>query len=92
MTHTSSSMPLPELMKLPAFRNLLAKIETNFYRNRPREAEEREADKSIRSFLEERTVQAWEILKQQREQGVPMEQAQEAITEIVYPPLESDES
>ena len=33
-----------ELMKLPAFQNLLAKVETNFYRNRPKEAAELELE------------------------------------------------
>ena len=79
-----------ELMKLPAFQNLLAKVETNFYRNRPKEAADLELEGTIRFTLQERAAQAWEILAKARSTGVPMEQAQELISELVYPPLESD--
>lgn len=79
-----------ELMKLPAFQNLLAKVETNFYRNRPKEAADLELEGTIRFTLQERAAQAWEILTKARSTGVPMEQAQELIAELVYPPLESD--
>ena len=79
-----------ELMKLPAFQNLLAKVETNFYRNRPKEAADLELEGTIRFTLQERTAQAWEILARARSTGLPMEQAQELISELVYPPLESD--
>ena len=79
-----------ELMKLPAFQNLLAKVETNFYRNRPKEAANLELEGTIRFTLQERAAQAWEILAKARSTGVPMEQAQELISELVYPPLESD--
>ena len=79
-----------ELMKLPAFQNLLAKVETNFYRNRPKEATDLELEGTIRFTLQERAAQAWEILAKARSTGVPMDQAQELISELVYPPLESD--
>jgi hypothetical protein len=79
-----------ELMKLPAFQNLLAKVETNFYRNRPKEAADLELEGTIRFILQERAAQAWEILAKARSTGLPMEQAQELISELVYPPLESD--
>jgi hypothetical protein len=79
-----------ELMKLPAFQNLLAKVETNFYRNRPKEAADLELEGTIRFTLQERAAQAWEILAKARSTGVPMDQAQELISELVYPPLESD--
>jgi len=78
------------LMQLPAFQNLLAKVETNFYRNRPKEAAELELEGTIRFTLQERAAQAWEILKEARSTGLPMEQAQELISELVFPPLESD--
>ena len=52
-----------ELMQLPAFQNLLAKVETNFYRNRPKEAAELELEGTIRFTLQERAAQAWEILE-----------------------------
>ena len=80
------------LMKLPAFQNLLAKVETNFYRNRPKEAAELELEGTIRFTLQERTAQAWEILAKARSTGLPMDQAQELISELVYPPLESDDN
>jgi hypothetical protein len=79
-----------ELMKLPAFQNLLAKVETNFYRNRPKEAADLELEGTIRCTLQERAAQAWEILAKARSTGLPMEQAQELISELVYPPLESN--
>jgi hypothetical protein len=79
-----------ELMKLPAFQNLLAKVETNFYRNRPKEAADLELEGTIRFTLQERAAQAWEILAKARSTGISMEQAQELISELVYPPLESD--
>jgi len=92
---TSSTVPanpdsILELMKLPAFQNLLAKVETNFYRNRPKEAADLELEGTIRFTLQERAAQAWEILAKARSTGVPMEQAQELISELVYPPLESE--
>lgn len=97
MTPNDASSTIPgnpdsilELMKLPAFQNLLAKVETNFYRNRPKEAADLELEGTIRFTLQERTAQAWEILAKARSTGVPMEQAQELISELVYPPLESD--
>ncbi len=80
------------LMQLPAFQNLLAKVETNFYRNRPKEAAELELEGTIRFTLQERAAQAWEILKEARSTGLPMDQAQELISGLVYPPLESDEN
>ena len=94
---TSSTIPgnpdsILELMQLPAFQNLLAKVETNFYRNRPKEAAELELEGTIRFTLQERTAQAWEILSMARSTGLPMEQAQELISELVYPPLESDDN
>ena len=79
-----------ELMKLPAFQNLLAKVETNFYRNRPKEATDLELEGTIRFTLQERAAQAWEILAKARSTGIPLEQAQELISELVYPPLEAD--
>ena len=79
-----------ELLKLPAFQDLLAKVETNFYRNRPKEATDLELEGTIRVTLQERAAQAWEILAKARSTGLPMEQAQELISELVYPPLESD--
>ena len=93
--HASSTIPanpgyISELMKLPAFQNLLAKMETNFYRNRPKEAAELELEGTIRFTLQERAAQAWEILAKARSTGLPMDQAQELISELVYPPLESD--
>ena len=97
MTPNEASSTIPgnpdsvlELMKLPAFQNLLAKVETNFYRNRPKEAADLELEGTIRFTLQERAAQAWEILAKARSTGVPMEQAQELISELVYPPLESD--
>ena len=81
-----------ELMQLPAFQNLLAKVETNFYRNRPKEAAELELEGTIRFALQERAAQAWEILKEARSTGLTMDQAQELISELVYPPLESDDN
>ena len=79
-----------ELMQLPAFQNLLAKVETNFYRNRPKEATDLELEGTIRFTLQERAAQAWEILAKARSTGIPLEQAQELISELVYPPLEAD--
>jgi hypothetical protein len=97
MTPNDASSTIPRnpdyisgLMKLPAFQNLLAKVETNFYRNRPKEAAELELEGTIRFTLQEHTAQAWEILSKARSTGLPMEQAQELISELVYPPLESD--
>jgi hypothetical protein len=97
MTPNDASSTIPgnpdsilELMKLPAFQNLLAKVETNFYRNRPKEAAELELEGTMRFTLQERAAQAWEILAKARSTGLPMEQAQELISELVYPPLESD--
>jgi hypothetical protein len=92
---TSSTIPgnpdsISGLMKLPAFQNLLAKVETNFYRNRPKEAAELELEGTIRFTLQEHAAQAWEILAKARSTGLPMDQAQELISELVYPPLESD--
>ena len=97
MTPNDASSTIPRnqdsisgLMKLPAFQNLLAKVETNFYRNRPKEAAELELEGTIRFTLQERAAQAWEILAKARSTGIPMDQAQELISELVYPPLESD--
>jgi hypothetical protein len=99
MTPSDASSTIPrnpdsisELMQLPAFQNLLAKVETNFYRNRPKEAAELELEGTIRSTLQERAALAWEILKEARSMGLPMDQAQELISELVYPPLESDDN
>ena len=64
----------------------------NFYRNRPKEAAELELEGTIRFTLQERAAQAWEILKEARSSGLPMDQAQELISELVYPPLESDDN
>jgi hypothetical protein len=94
-SNASSTIPqnpdsISEFMKLPAFQNLLAKVETNFYRNRPKEAADLELEGTIRFTLQERAAQAWEILAKARSTGLPMEQAQELISELVYPPLESD--
>ena len=97
MTPNDASSTIPanpdsilELMKLPAFQNLLAKVETNFYRNRPKEATDLELEGTIRFTLQERAAQAWEILAKARSTGIPLEQAQELISELVYPPLEAD--
>jgi hypothetical protein len=97
MTPNDASSTIPgnpdsilELMKLPAFQNLLAKVETNFYRNRPKEAADLELEGTIRFTLQERAAQAWVILAKARSTGVPMNQAEELISELVYPPLESD--
>jgi hypothetical protein len=99
MTPNDASSTIPgnpnsisELMKFPAFQNLLAKVETNFYRNRPKEAAELELEGTIRFTLQERAAQAWEILKEARSTGLPMDQAQELISELVSPPLESDDN
>jgi hypothetical protein len=97
MTPNDASSTIPgnpdsilELMQLPAFQNLLAKVETNFYRNRPKEATDLELEGTIRFTLQERAAQAWEILAKARSTGIPLEQAQELISELVYPPLEAD--
>jgi hypothetical protein len=82
---------ISELMKLPAFQNLFAKVETNFYRNRPNEAERLKLEGTLRTVLLERTAQAWEILAQARSTGTPMDQAEELIADLVYPTLESDD-
>ena len=99
MTPNDASSTIPrnpnsisELMQLPAFQNLLAKVETNFYRNRPKEAAELELEGTIRFTLQERAAEAWEILNEARSTGLPMDQAQELISELVYPPLESDDN
>jgi hypothetical protein len=81
-----------ELMKLPAFQNLLAKVETNFYRNRPKEAADLELEGTIRFTLQERAAQAWEILAKARSTGLPLNQAEELAAELIYPPLESDDN
>jgi hypothetical protein len=97
MTSSNASSTIPgnpdsilELMKLPAFQNLLAKVETNFYRNRPKEAAELELEGTIRFTLQELAAQAWAILAKARSTGLPIDQAQELISELVFPPLESD--
>src|ERR1039457_3535164 len=99
MTPNNASSTIPgnpnsilELMQFPAFQNLLAKVETNFYRNRPKEAAELELERTIRFTLQERAAQAWEILKDPASSGLRMDQAQELISELVYPPLESDDN
>jgi hypothetical protein len=89
-TIPSSPDSILELMKLPAFQNLLAKVETNFYRNRPKQAADLELEGTIRFTLQERAAQAWGILAKARSTGLPMDQAQELISELIYPPLESD--
>lgn len=81
---------LSNLMQLPAFQNLLAKVETNFYRNRPHEAEELEAAGTLAALLQEQAAQAWEILSAARKSGLEMYQAEELVAELVYPPLESE--
>lgn len=95
MTSETTTKPqqrsISELMQLPAFQNLLAKVETNFYRNRPNEAQKMEADGSLPSFLQERAKQAWEMLSAARSKGMPMALAEEMIADIVHPPLESDD-
>ena len=98
MALNSANMTLPgnpnsisELMKLPAFENLLAKVETSFYRNRPEEAAELELEGTIRVTLQERAAQAWAILAKARSMGLPLNQAEELAAELIYPPLESDD-
>ena len=83
--------PNSEWMKLPAFCNLLAKVETNFCRNRPKEATQMEQSGALASFMLDQASQAWEVLANARAEGTPMFQAEELIAEFVYPPLESDE-
>jgi len=99
MTPSNASNVIPgnpdsilELMKLPAFQNLLAKVETNFYRNRPKEAADLELEGTIRFTLQERAAQAWEILAKARSKGLPLNQAEELAAELIYPPLESDDN
>jgi len=58
----------------------------------PKEAAELELEGTIRFTLQERASEAWEILKEARSTGLPMDQAQELISELVYPPLESDDN
>ena len=99
MTPTDASSNIPQnpdyisgLMKLPAFQNLLAKVETNFYRNRPKETAELELEGTIRFTLQERAAQAWDILAKARSTGLPLNQAEELAAELIYPPLESDDN
>jgi len=88
---TASSSWKPELMTLPAFQNLLAKVETNYYRNRPREAEKMARQGTLPAFLQEQAAQAWEIMAQARSTGAPMFEAEELIADLIYPPLKSQE-
>jgi hypothetical protein len=99
MTPNDASITIPhnpdsilELMKLSAFQNLLAKVETNFYRNRPNEAATRELEGTLQFTLQQRAAQAWEILAKARSTGLPLNQAEELAAELVYPPLESDDN
>jgi hypothetical protein len=76
-------------MRLPAFQNLLAKVETNYYRNRPQEAVKLEAAGTLPALLQERAAQAWAILSQARKSGMEMYQAEELAADLIYPRLES---
>jgi hypothetical protein len=90
-TVLSSRADISELMKLPAFQNLLAKVETNYFRNRPNEAAQLVEAGTLPSLLQEQAAQAWEILARARRSGMPMFDALELIADLVYPALESDE-
>jgi len=96
MTPNDASSTIPgnpdsilELMKLPAFQNLLAKVETNFYRNRPKEAADQELEGQFDSHYRNARPRRGNP-RQGTLDGPPEEQAQELISELVYPPLESD--
>jgi hypothetical protein len=89
MTETDSKFS--DLMRLPAFQNLLAKVETNYYRNRPQEAVKLEATWTLPALLQERAAQAWAILSQARKSGMEMYQAEELAADLIYPLLESEE-
>jgi hypothetical protein len=78
-------------MTLPAFQNLLAKVETNYYRNRPREAEKMECEGTLPALLQEQAAQAWEIMTQVRATGAPLYEAYELVADLIYPPLESQD-
>ncbi len=54
---------MANLMQLPAFQNLLAKVETNYYRNRPNEAAELKQAGTLAELLQEQAEQAWELLR-----------------------------
>jgi hypothetical protein len=87
MTPRSASSTIPDNPD-----SILELMETNFYRNRPKEAADLELEGTIRFTLQERAAQAWEILAKARSTGLPLNQAEELAAELIYPPLESDDN
>jgi hypothetical protein len=90
--HNDTQNINPELLKDRRFQNLLGKAATHQRKFRPSETKTLEKDDLLMKTLLERTQTCWLALKNARQSGMTMQEAQELAFPIILLPDERDES
>ena len=90
--HNDTQNISPELLNDQRFRNLLGKAATHQRKFRPTETKRLEKADLLMKTLLERTQTCWLALKNARQSGMTMQEAQELAFPIILLPDERDES
>ena len=85
---TAQAVEMQELLADPRFQNLLAKAEAHQWKFRPKESERLSSTGELEPLLQQRTQHCWEQLKQLRQSGMSLSEAQEVAYPTILVPTE----
>jgi hypothetical protein len=80
-----------ELKSDPRFQVLLAKVETYLQQHQAPKYKELKVSNKLSAYLEKQAEQAWEQIRQAREAGYSLDQAEELAAPFLYPAISETE-
>jgi hypothetical protein len=83
--------PLEKLKQYPAFQNLRAKAETHQLQFRPKESGRLRQQGKLDQVLDQRSEQAWNVLSDNRKNGMNLNEAEELALPYILLPSEKEE-
>jgi hypothetical protein len=88
---TNPREPLEKLKEYPAFQSLRAKAETHQLQFRPKESLKLKNNGTLSQVLDQRTLSAWNALRDCRANGMNQNEAQEVAFPNMLLPSESEQ-
>lgn len=88
---TNPREPLEKLKTYPAFQNLRAKAESHQLQFRPKETEALQKSGKLQETLDQRTESAWNVLRDNRANGMHQHEAEEVALPHILLPSEKQE-
>lgn len=92
MSQFKEREPLETLKTYPAFQSLRAQAESHQQQFRPEETKRLRASGELNKVLDDRTQQAWNVLADNRKNGMHLHEAEELALPYILLPSEKEEA